>query len=191
MAVEYQDYYETMGVKRDAGQDEIKKAFRKLARKYHPDVNKDKQAEAKFKQVNEAYEVLKDDEKRKRYDQLGANWQAGQDFRPPPGWEDVRFEYRTGDGAEGFDFGGGFSDFFEMLFGHRMSGGGAASSGQDSASQIVHNWCRRVVCAFTSPLRCWLLTTRTWIDTYPKGELVKLTEHGDRDSARIGSPCCS
>lgn len=132
MAVKFQDYYETLGVGRNASEAEIKRAYRKLARKYHPDVNKDKEAEEKFKQINEAHEVLKDPEKRKLYDQLGPDWQAGQDFKPPPGWENVHFDFQTGPGAEAFDFGGDFSDFFEMLFGGRMAGGGGASARQAS-----------------------------------------------------------
>ena len=110
--MEYKDYYQTMGVERGASQDEIKRAYRRLARKYHPDVSKEPDAEARFKAIGEAYEVLKDPEKRAAYDQLGADWQAGQEFRPPPGW-DQGFEFRGG----GFDQGGGFSDFFETLFG--------------------------------------------------------------------------
>ena len=115
MSVKFEDYYQTLGVKRDASQAEIQKAFRALARKYHPDVNKEPEADKKFKAVSEAYEVLKDTEKRKKYDELGANWKAGQDFRPPPGFEG--FEYRTSGGQGGFRGSpGGFSDFFEMFF---------------------------------------------------------------------------
>jgi curved DNA-binding protein len=112
--MEFKDYYEIMGVKRDASQDEIKRAYRKLARKYHPDVSKEPDAEARFKEVGEAYEVLKDPEKRAAYDQLGANWKAGQEFRPPPGW-DQGFEFHGG-GYTGGDA-ASFSDFFEELFG--------------------------------------------------------------------------
>lgn len=128
MAVKYKDYYEVLGVSRSATDTEIKKAFRKLAREYHPDVAKNKkQAEEKFKEINEAYEVLGDPAKRKRYDELGANWSAGADFRPPGGWESfggargAPFGGR-GTGAEEFEFhfgGTGFSDFFEQLFGGR------------------------------------------------------------------------
>jgi curved DNA-binding protein len=124
MPVQYKDYYEILGVPRTASEAEIKKAFRKLAREYHPDVAKDKKkAEEKFKEVNEAYEVLSDPAKRKKYDELGANWKSGAEFRPPPGWEAFQggqtFRGRGGGGQEfEFHFGGtGFSDFFEQLFG--------------------------------------------------------------------------
>jgi len=110
--MEYKDYYKVMGVARDAKPDEIKRAYRKLARKYHPDVSKEAGAEEKFKEVAEAYAVLGDEEKRKAYDELGSNWQQGQDFRPPPNWDTHGFEFHTGEpgGAAGF------SDFFEELF---------------------------------------------------------------------------
>ncbi|SMC25382.1 curved DNA-binding protein [Desulfacinum hydrothermale DSM 13146] len=131
MAVKFKDYYDILGVSRKATQDEIQRAYRKLARKYHPDVNKDPGAEEKFKEVNEAYEVLKDPEKRAKYDQLGSHWQAGQDFRPPPGW-DVHFDFGGGTGQENFFWSGSgdFSDFFEMLFGRSGFGcprGGAGA----------------------------------------------------------------
>jgi len=117
MAVQYQDYYEVLGVDRTATEDEIKKAFRKLARKYHPDVNPgDKDAEEKFKKLNEAYEVLSDAEKRKKYDQFGSNWKTGQQFTPPPGYQQTgpgEFRYTTNGG----EFGGDFSEFFQQFFG--------------------------------------------------------------------------
>ena len=122
MAVKFEDYYQTLGVSREASQDEIQKAYRKLARKYHPDVNKEASAKGRFEKLTEAYEVLKDPEKRKKYDQLGANWKQGQDFRPPPGAEG--FEFRN-TGPGGFAGGpSGFSDFFESLFGGRGGGNG-------------------------------------------------------------------
>jgi curved DNA-binding protein len=119
MAVEFKDYYEILGVARTATADEIKKAFRKLARIHHPDVAKDKKAgEIKFKEINEAYEVLGDAEKRRKYDQLGANWEHGGDFTPPP--EHGAYQRRRGnyqEGASPFEFSGtGFSDFFEQFF---------------------------------------------------------------------------
>ncbi|MEY2538394.1 MAG: curved DNA-binding protein [Verrucomicrobiota bacterium] len=124
MAVEFKDYYETLGVAKTATEDEIRSAFRKLARKFHPDVAKDKKtAEEKFKQINEAYEVLSDPEKRRKYDQLGANWNQPGGFQPPPGWGEQQpgggfHRYGGGDGGVEFEFGGtGFSDFFEAFFG--------------------------------------------------------------------------
>jgi curved DNA-binding protein len=115
-----------MGLDRKASEDDIKKAYRKLARKYHPDVSKEANAEEKFKEVGEAYEVLKDKEKRASYDQLGANWQSGQDFRPPPGWQHAGGAGGMGGmGGMGEGFGGGDpNDFFESLFGGGRFGGG-------------------------------------------------------------------
>jgi curved DNA-binding protein len=148
--MKFRDYYEVMGVARTATAEQVKRAYRRLARKYHPDVSKEADAEAKFKELQEAYEVLKDPEKRAAYDQLGQNWRAGQDFRPPPDW------------ARNFNFGGGarertrrprasddapdFSDFFSELFGergafrHSRGGGtreaGFAASGQDHVARV-------------------------------------------------------
>jgi curved DNA-binding protein len=136
--LKFQDYYETLGVTRNATKEEISKAYRKLARKFHPDVNKEKYAEEKFKQISEANEVLKDPEKRKMYDQLGENWKSGQDFRPPPEWESFFNQGQQKTGAKGqYSFGpddglGGFSDFFQAFFG--SSGGGASSFGSQSSN---------------------------------------------------------
>jgi len=129
--MEYRDYYKILGVARTASADEIKKSYRRLARKYHPDVSKEKDAEAKFKEVQEAYEVLKDTEKRAAYDQLGSNWQQGQQFRPPPDWASG-FEFRgRPSGGQSQQFEGGFSDFFSSLFG----GGGESPFGRGGYSQ--------------------------------------------------------
>jgi curved DNA-binding protein len=127
MPTTYHDYYKTLGVKRDASQEEIKKAFHRLARRYHPDRSKQPDAEQRFKEINEAYEVLGDPEKRQRYDALGADWKAGQKFTPPPGWESI-FDLGTGrrGGRRGsFDF----SDFFETLFGGGAQRAGAGGFG--------------------------------------------------------------
>jgi curved DNA-binding protein len=124
MPVQFRDYYETLGVPKTATDEEIRSAFRKLARKYHPDVAKDKKvAEEKFKEINEAYEVLSDPEKRKKYDQLGADWNQPGGFQPPPEWRGQpgvgrSYQWGGGDGGIEFEFGGtGFSDFFEAFFG--------------------------------------------------------------------------
>jgi curved DNA-binding protein len=142
--MEFRDYYEILGVARTASAEDIKKSYRRLARKYHPDVSKEKDAEQKFKEVQEAYEVLKDPEKRAAYDQLGSDWKSGQQFRPPPDW------------ASGFEFGGGssrargsgahafteegFSDFFSSLFGGASPFGAGArrqqQSGRDHHARI-------------------------------------------------------
>lgn len=131
--MKYKDYYDILGVKREASDAEIKSAYRKLARKYHPDVNKTKEAEAKFKDINEAYEVLGDKQKRQRYDSLGSNWQGGADYTPPPGFEHFNFGGGQG-GYQQFDFSsmgaqGGFSDFFSSLFGDMMGGGAYSNMG--------------------------------------------------------------
>ncbi len=137
--MEYQDYYKILGVSREATPEEIKKSYRKLARKYHPDVSKEENAEEKFKQAKEAYEVLKDPEKRKAYNAMGSNWRQGQGFTPPPGWE---FQQRGGR-SETFGGGGDFSDFFETLFGQFGRGGAGRTyrefkqRGQDQHSKVT------------------------------------------------------
>jgi curved DNA-binding protein len=148
MAVQFRDYYETLGVSKTATENEIRSAFRKLARQYHPDVAKDKKAaEEKFKQINEAYEVLGDPEKRKKYDQLGENWnQPGGGFQPPPQWGGQPgggFQrYSGGDGGVEFEFNGtGFSDFFEAFFGggrgqSAFGGFGQRASAQERGSDV-------------------------------------------------------
>src|SRR5580658_10253843 len=118
--MEYKDYYAVLGVDRKASQDDIKQAYRRLARKYHPDVSKEKNAEEKFKDLQEAYEVLKDGEKRTAYDQLGSNWKQGQEFRPPPGWDKNTRFYTSDSGFAESDL-HGFSDFFSQLFGGQRS----------------------------------------------------------------------
>ncbi|WP_045211629.1 DnaJ C-terminal domain-containing protein [Desulfonatronovibrio magnus] len=118
--MEYKDYYKILGVDKKASKEEMSKAFKKLAKKYHPDLNpNDPKAEDKFKEINEAYEVLKDPEKRKLYDSLGPNWQHGQNFQPPPGYDNVHFNFQGDQRGAGFDF----SDFFETIFGGGFGGG--------------------------------------------------------------------
>src|SRR5437763_10614508 len=142
MAVQFRDYYETLGVSKTASEDEIKSAFRKLARKYHPDVAKDKkEAEEKFKQINEAYEVLSDPEKRRKYDQLGEYWNQPGGVQPPPQWggRQPGGGFYGGGGENGgveFEFGGtGFSDFFEAFFG--VGGGRSAVGGFGEGGSVA------------------------------------------------------
>lgn len=149
--MKFRDYYEVMGVPRTATAEQIKSAYRRLARKYHPDVSKEADAEAKFKELQEANEVLKDAEKRAAYDQLGQNWRAGQEFRPPPDWsQNFNFGGAARGGrrsrARGGEGSADFSDFFSELFGdggpfRRSQGGGAreggfAASGQDHVARV-------------------------------------------------------
>ncbi len=131
--MEFKDYYTTLGIERDATQEEVKRAYRKLARKFHPDVNKEADAEQRFKEIGEAYEVLQDTEKRAAYNKFGKDWEAGQDFDPPPNWD------------KGFEFNGGgytendasqFSDFFESLFGAQ---GGGAQAGPFAGQRHQYN----------------------------------------------------
>ncbi|MGH9382163.1 MAG: DnaJ C-terminal domain-containing protein [Thermoanaerobaculia bacterium] len=149
--MEYKDYYKSLGVARDSSKEEIQRAYRKQARKYHPDVNRSPEAEARFKEINEAYEVLKDPEKRAKYDRFGSAWkQAQQTGGAPPGFEEIFEQFRTQGPTIGFDIGGdsGFSSFFEMLFGSEPGGrtarwGGFAGStapyprGEDQEARIL------------------------------------------------------
>ncbi len=139
--MDFKDYYKIMGVEKDASQDEIKRAYKKLARKYHPDVSKEADAEERFKEVGEAYEALKDPEKRAAYDQLGANWKAGQDFHPPPDW-DAGFEFSGGGFTDGDA--ADYSDFFEALFGQNFRSAQAgrghaayAARGEDHHARVL------------------------------------------------------
>ena len=121
--MEYKDYYKILGVDRNVSQAELKKSYRRQARKYHPDVSKEANAEERFKEINEAYEVLGNEENRSQYDTLGANWKNGQNFNPPPGWEGG-FDFNQFGGGGQSQAGGGFSDFFESMFGGGFSQGG-------------------------------------------------------------------
>lgn len=137
--MKFKDYYDILGVSRDASQDDIKRAYRKLARKYHPDVSKETDAEERFKAVGEAYEVLKDPEKRAAYDGVGRHWKQDQDFQPPPNWEQ-RFNV-SGSGYTDTDL-GGFSDFFESLFGRGGRGpfedrGEFHNKGRDEHAKVI------------------------------------------------------
>jgi curved DNA-binding protein len=138
--MDYKDYYKILGLGRDASAEDVKRAYRRLARKFHPDVSKESNAEDRFKEAKEAYEVLKDPEKRAAYDQLGSSWRAGQQFTPPPGWGN-NFEFSSSFGQGGDD--AGFSDFFASLFGSRGSSGspgrgrsGFASPGENHTARI-------------------------------------------------------
>lgn len=198
--MQYQDYYRVLGVPRDAPAAEIKKAFRKLARKYHPDISKETDAEARMKEINEAYAVLSDVEKRAAYDQLGADAQAGQEFRPPPGW-DAGFEFSGGgfNARETADF----SDFFAEMFGrtggraHGRAGGRAR--GQDHHAKVLLD----LEDSFTGAVREITLraprldaqgrsslATRTLSVRIPKGvrdgQLIRLAGQGD--PGRGGAP---
>ena len=144
--MEYKDYYEILGVKREATQAEIKSAYRKLAKKYHPDVNKTPEASAKFKDINEAFEVLSDKDKRQRYDSLGANWQAGANYTPPPGFDGFNFgggfsggQYQYSSQGVNFEDLGGFSDFFNSLFGGGFAAGGSHSGTAGSADRFYED----------------------------------------------------
>lgn len=141
--MEYKDYYAVLGVSRNASADDIKRVYRKLARKYHPDVSKEPNAEEQFKAVQEAYEVLKDPKKREAYDQLGSHWKSGEEFRPPPNWQGFAgFDPSNFEHAGGASDSAGFSDFFESIFGGGdVFGGGRRHQrkvrGRDETAKIT------------------------------------------------------
>ena len=159
--MDYKDYYAVMGVPRDAKQDEIKRAYRKLARKYHPDVSKASDAEIRFKEVGEAYEVLKDPEKRAAYDRLGTDWKSGQEFRPPPDW-DAGFEFSGG----GYTQAGphDHSAFFEELFGRAQARTGGRRTirmrGEDHHTRVLID----LEDSFTGASRSISLRVPEWSD---------------------------
>ncbi|NEX18844.1 DnaJ domain-containing protein [Thiorhodococcus mannitoliphagus] len=129
--MQYKDYYKMLGVARDASQEQIKRAYRKLARKYHPDVSKEPNAEVRFKEINEANEVLRDPQKRSAYDALGSNWRAGDDFRPPPGADAYRdFNFNSGQAGD-------FSDFFSSIFGRAFGGEGREAKRQRGGDHSI------------------------------------------------------
>ncbi len=180
--VEFKDYYKVMGVARDATDAQIKQAYRRLARKYHPDVSKEKNAEARFKDVGEAYEVLKDPQKRAAYDRLGAGPQPGQEFRPPPDWN---AGFDTSGARAGADL-GGFSDFFESLFGRAGGMHGARSApaqGEDQHARVLLD----LDASLQGGARSLTLEDRTLSVQIPKGILagqhIRLAGQGFRGSS--------
>jgi curved DNA-binding protein len=199
MAVAFQDYYEILGVPRTATEDEIKKAFRKLARKHHPDVNPgDKSAEEQFKKINEAYEVLSDKEKRQKYDRFGQNWKTGEQFTPPPGWNPQQggggggYTYTTGDGAD-------FSEFFQQFFGPGMGFGsstqrrrpGFSTRGSDIEAELpvtIEEAFHGASKQFT--IRLGDGTTKTYKVKIPEhsyaGKQIKLSGQGEKGTSTAG-----
>jgi curved DNA-binding protein len=177
--MEYKDYYKTLGVDRKASADDIKKTYRQLARKHHPDLNKEAGAEARFKEINEANDVLSDPEKRKAYDELGMAHAQGQDFRPPPNWRE-QHEFRGGKQGRQQDF----SDFFEELFGSRMRAqGGAAREfrrrGDDVQARVVID----IRDSFTGAARQLSIGGKTLNVRIPKGvtegQVIRLKGQGE------------
>ena len=181
--MQYKDYYKILGVSRDAKTDDIKKVYRQLAKKYHPDINKEAGAEEKYKEINEAYEVLKDPEKRSKYDTLGMNWQQGQDFTPPPGWQSS---------GRRVEFNGDFSDFFQTLFGGGGGFGGFGDIFGQASGHRQHPMARDSEADLTLKLEDAVkggtfslrLGTRTLSVNIPKGitDGTKLTLRGKSES---------
>ncbi len=197
-SMEFRDYYQTLGVARDADADALKRAYRKLARRYHPDVSKEADAEEHFKAVNEAYEVLKDPEKRAAYDQFGENWQQGQSFEPPPDWQ-ANFDFGGGSFSTGRGGDSGFSDFFESLFGGRGSPFGAQHAQpandveavlQISIEDAFHGNRRAISLALPGANGMGAPATRTLNVKIPKGiqegQRIRLEGQGNQGPAGRG-----
>lgn len=192
MSVDYKDYYKILGVGRSASEDEIKKAYRKLALKYHPDHNPgNKSAESKFKDIGEAYEVLGDPQKRKQYDLLGANWKDGQRFTPPPGWGG--FGGFGGPGQQTINFGnlggmGGMSDFFQTLFGGMGGGGQTINFGNMGAGAGFNDFGQRR--SHTpqpeSPVIDLNLSIEEILDTSPKS--ISISKAGATRNIKVNIP---
>jgi curved DNA-binding protein len=211
--MEFRDYYQTLGVDRSASADAIRKAYRRLARKYHPDVSKEADALERFKQTQEAYEVLKDPKKRAAYDELGANWKQGEQFRPPPDFG-TGFEFSQarrgrapsgahgGGGGAGHDFGGGeqFSDFFSSLFGggeqpFAAGGGTRRRAGRDQHAGLEldleeahHGTVRNVTLQQAAAPGQSAPSERTLRVTVPagvtEGQSIRLTGQGEPGSGK-------
>lgn len=194
MSVDYKDYYKILGVERSASEDEIKKAYRKLALKYHPDHNPgNKSAEAKFKDVGEAYEVLGDPQKRKQYDLLGANWKDGQRFTPPPGWGG--FNGFGGSGAQTINFGnmggmGGMSDFFQAIFGGMGGGGQTINFGNMNGGAGFDGFSRRQSRAHQpqaeAPIVDLSLSIEEILDDSPKS--ISISQGGATRNIKVNIP---
>lgn len=180
--MKFRDYYEILGVPRDASQDDVRKAFRKLARKHHPDVAEDKAtAEEKFKEINEAYEVLGDPEKRKKYDSLGANWKHGRDFSPGNGGRSAWGDFGDGETEDAYHFEGtGFSDFFENFFGRRTGPAGFSQGGKPAART---NTPRR-----GRDIESEILVSIDEVMHGSERELVMKPSHGQRNTVTIRIP---
>lgn len=180
--MKFRDYYEILGVPRDASQDDVRKAFRKLARKHHPDVAENKAtAEEKFKEINEAYEVLGDPEKRKKYDSLGPNWKHGGDFAPAGGGRSAWGDFGDGETDEAYHFEGtGFSDFFENFFGRRTAHAGFTQRGKPAARTNVPRRGRDI--------ESEILVSLDEVMHGSERELVMQPSHGERKTVTIRIP---
>lgn len=177
--MEFIDYYKVLGLSKGASEKEIKSAYRKLARKYHPDLNpNNKEAEKKFKQLNEAHEVLSDPEKRKKYDEFGKDWKHADEFKKARQQRQKQKHYNTGAQSEYGDFSGGFSDFFESMFGGGASGGQAKFRGQDLNAELQLN----LSDVYKSQKQTLTVNGKNIRLTFPAGiedgQVIKISGHG-------------